>query len=152
MFKLLATFTIGMLGALGAPRPDSLPLQSVACSAVLFGPGSPAAEPLPGQPRTTLVVSRATGAEARAHWLDSVEPAIVKVDLRSVGLPNRGDETQAQSLRATRSRGAPKPAPGKPHGARGDSGNESDRGSCESPDERIRSHCLIYMKLRAGRS
>ena len=41
---------------------------------------------------------------------------------------------------------------GKQHHLRKASKNETEDGFCEGSDERVRAHCLIYMKLRGDRS
>jgi hypothetical protein len=74
----------------------------------------------------------------------SVEPPVV--------VANRNDETQAQSTKADRPEGSSKTTTGKQSHLRKASGSDTNGGFCESPDERARAHCLIYMKLREHRS
>lgn len=48
--------------------------------------------------------------------------------------------------------GAANGTSGKQHRLRKASKYEADGGFCECSDERVRAHCLIYMKLRGDRS
>ena len=65
---------------------------------------------------------------------------------------NSDNETPAQRAKGGRPEAASKPMSGKQLRLRKASKYETDDGFCECSDERVRAHCLIYMKLRGGRS
>ena len=69
----------------------------------------------------------------------SVHPVVVTA--------NCDHEAPAQSTKASRSEATSS----KQNGLRKASRSQAD-GFCESPDERARAHCLIYLKLQGGRS
>jgi len=53
---------------------------------------------------------------------------------------------------AARRQAASNATSSKQHRVRKASKSETDEGFCECADERVRAHCLIYMKLRSDRS
>jgi len=59
--------------------------------------------------------------------------------------------TQAQRTDGGRPQAASNPTSAKQH-LRKASKAETNDGFCECSDERVRAHCLIYMKLRGDRS
>jgi len=89
---------------------------------------------------------------ASSASIDTAVPPSDPTAARVLVLAHRADETQAQSTKADRLESASKATASKQNGLSKTSGSETDGGFCESPDDRARAHCLIYVKLRGHRS
>jgi len=89
------------------------------------------------------------GASA-APAIDTSPPAVDSSP--AIVVSNRSDEAPARNIKANRSDGMSKVTAAKQSRSRQASESAADGGFCESPDERARAHCLIYMKLREERS
>ena len=93
----------------------------------------------------------AFGIVAAAPSIDSALPPFDPSVGLSVVAANGDDKTQEQDTQAGRPEEV-KTTTGKESRWRKASRSDADSGFCESPDERARAHCLIYMKLREHRS
>ena len=91
------------------------------------------------------------GASA-APALDTALPPFGPYAPPALVFANGDNGTPAESTNGGRREAAPNAMSGKQQRLRKASKRETDDGFCECSDERIRAHCLIYMKLRGDRS
>jgi len=91
------------------------------------------------------------GASA-APALDTAPPPFAPNASVAFVVANDDNETSTQRTKGGRPAPAFKSVSGNQQRLRKASKYEADEGFCECSDERVRAHCLIYMKLRGDRS